>query len=440
MNKLRQIYNEMPSFASSVNCVTASQLLQLQRGLAMSSPGLFALIASQGKWKLAKHLVELDNALVDAIEAARAGEIVGLTVSMPPQHGKSELCSKYLPAWYLGAYPDHKVVVVGYEADFAAGWGRKARDLLEEHGHLFGVQVAKQSRAATRWEIDGHDGGMVTAGVGGPITGKGAHLLIIDDPIKNDEEARSSSFREKLWEWWQSVASTRIRPGGLFVIIQTRWHRDDLTGRLLRHDAKSGRWRQIVFPALATSNDILGRQPGEALWPQMYPREKLLQVQQDKTAYYWRALYQQDPQAEGGTEWPESYFKPEIWFNEWPTDECLRVVALDPSKGKESKFGDYSAFVKVMWNDGVLYVDAEMERWNTAEIVERAVQIQRTFKPHNFGIEVNQFQSLLAEQIDIACRARTIDLPLLTIENRQNKVVRIRTLTPFLAREHSFQR
>jgi predicted phage terminase large subunit-like protein len=276
---------------------------------------------------------------------------------------------------------------------------------------------------------------MVTAGVGGPITGKGADLLIIDDPIKNDEEARSSSFREKQWDWWQSVASTRIRPGGLFVIIQTRWHRDDLTGRILRQAVSTGqRWRQIVFPALAEGNDALGRAPGEALWPEMYSREKLLRVKEGKTTYYWRALYQQDPQAEGGTEWPESWFGPNIWFNEWPTVECLRVVALDPSKGKDSKFGDYSAFVKVMRNDGLLYVDAEMGRWNTSEIVQRAADIQRKFKPHVFGIEVNQFQSLLAEQIEMECSSRGLILPLSTIENYENKVVRIRTLTPLLAK------
>src|SRR4051794_12158839 len=99
---------------------------------------------------------------------------------------------------------------------------------------LFGVQVSRRSSAVHRWDLQGRDGGMTTAGVGGPITGKGAHLLIVDDPIKNDEEARSSSHRQKQWDWWQSTASTRLRPGGLALVIQTRWHRDDLAGRILR--------------------------------------------------------------------------------------------------------------------------------------------------------------------------------------------------------------
>ena len=106
------------------------------------------------------------------------------------------------------------MILTGYEADFAAGWGRKARDLLEHWGHLSAYASIGEVGAANRWDLDGRDGGMTAAGVGGPITGKGAHLLIVDDPIKNDEEARSATFREKQWEWWQSVATTRLRPGG----------------------------------------------------------------------------------------------------------------------------------------------------------------------------------------------------------------------------------
>ena len=133
----------------------------------------------------------LDAAITHAIAAAEAGKLDGLVVSMPPQHGKSELCSKYLPAWYLGTHPDRRVILTSYEADFAASWGRKARDLLEAWGWLFGVRVSRRSSAARRWDLEDREGGMTTAGVGGPITGKGAHLLIVDDPVKNDEEARS---------------------------------------------------------------------------------------------------------------------------------------------------------------------------------------------------------------------------------------------------------
>ncbi len=435
MTSLRQVYDAILSSPSSLRFASESEWQAMECQLARSSPGLLALTTSRGKWQPAKHLVHLDIELVDAIEAARAGEIDGIVVSMPPQHGKSELCSKHLPAWFLGSYPDKRVVVTSYEADFAGSWGRKARDILERFGHLFGVSVSKRSFAAQRWEIEHHDGGMVTAGVGGPITGKGADLLIVDDPIKNDEEARSASHREKQWEWWQSVASTRLRPGGLCVVIQTRWHRDDLTGRILRQAETTGRrWRQIKFPALAEQHDVLGRSPGEALWPEMYPRERLLQLQRTKTSYYWQALYQQDPLAEGGTEWPDSYFGPRIWFEEWPREWLCKTLALDPSKGVDSRHGDFSAFVMLMvGHDGVLYFDAEMARWNTSQITDVALDVYQRFRPDWFGVEVNQFQQLLADQFLQRAAERRMLLPLCTVENYINKQIRIRRLTPYLA-------
>jgi predicted phage terminase large subunit-like protein len=398
---------------------------------------VFAQLVTEGAWKPARHLAYLNSAIVESIEAAAAGQQDGLVVSMPPQHGKSELCSKYLPAWYLGVHPDRRVILTSYEADFAASWGRKARDLLDQNGRLFGVRVSRAASAASRWDLERYGGGMMTAGVGGPITGKGAHLLIVDDPVKNDEEARSATARERQWEWWQSVATTRMRPGGLVIVIQTRWHRDDLTGRILEHARrKNQKWRQVKFPAIAEENDILGRSSGEALWPQMYSIERLRAAQAGRTAYYWQALYQQNPQAEGGSEWPAEYFGPDIWFNEWPRQWRIKTVALDPSKGTDAKFGDYSAFAMMMLGrDGVLYVDADLAIRNTAIIVETALEIQRNFQPDGFCVEVNQFQQLLADEMDRMSRERGILLPLYTINNQVKKVVRIRRLTPWLAQK-----
>ncbi len=384
----------------------------------------------------ARHLTYLDQAITESIDEAAAGKLCGLVVSMPPQNGKSELCSRYLPAWYLGRYPDRRVILTSYEADFAAGWGRKARDLLEHWGWLFGVRVHRRSGAANRWDLDGREGGMTAAGVGGPITGRGAHLLIVDDPIKNDEEARSSTFREKQWQWWQSVATTRLRPGALMVVIQTRWHRDDLTGRILRQAEETGQpWRVVKFPALAEEHDVLGRSPGEALWPEVFPKERLEQVRQTRTNYYWQAMYQQNPQAEGSAEWPDSFFPPEIWFNEWPDAWSCKVVALDPSKGTESKFGDYSAFVMAMVSRGTLYVDADLAIRNTSIITDTAVEIQHTFRPDWFGVEANQFQELLADDLMQRGEERGVTMPLYLIHNRVNKLVRIRRLTPLLSQQ-----
>lgn len=387
---------------------------------------------------MARHLAYLDRAITESIELAAAGQRDGLLVSMPPQHGKSELCSKYLPAWYLGTHPDRRVILTSYEADFAASWGGKARDLLEQHGDVFGVKVSKRSSAVNRWDLESRDGGMTTAGVGGAITGKGAHLLIVDDPIKNDEEARSAKHRQKQWDWWQSVATTRMRPGGLIVVVQTRWHKDDLTGRIQQQAESNGqRWLTVKLPALAEMGDPLGRAPGEALWPEVFSKELHEKNRATRTTYYWRAMYQQDPQAEGGSEWPADWFGQDIWFNEWPTSWQVRTVALDPSKGStESKFGDYSAFVLlVVGQDGCLYVDADLSVRNTSVIVDDALTIQRRFHADGFMVESNQFQFMLADEMWRRAQETNTYMPLFSVNNTVNKLVRIRGLTHYLAKK-----
>lgn len=384
---------------------------------------------------MARHLAYLDRAITESIELAAVGQRDGLLVSMPPQHGKSELCSKYLPAWFLGTYPDKRVILTSYEADFAASWGGKARDLLEHNGELFGVKVSKRSAATNRWDLEGRDGGMTTAGVGGAITGKGAHLLIVDDPIKNDEEARSAKHRQKQWDWWQSVATTRMRPGGLIIVVQTRWHKDDLTGRIQEQAKSNGqRWLTVKLPALAEQGDPLGRAPGEAIWPEVFSKELHEKNKATRTTYYWQAMFQQNPQAEGGTEWPADWFGPEIWFNEWPDSWQCKTVALDPSKGTDAKFGDFSAFVLLLLGqDGILYVDADLALRNTSVIVEDALTIQRRFQPDGFGVETNQFQSMLAVEMDRRGIETNTWMSIFGFNNTTNKLVRIRQITPFLS-------
>jgi predicted phage terminase large subunit-like protein len=202
----------------------------------------------------------------------------------------------------------------------------------------------------------------------------------------------------------------------------------------LRHAANYGQhWRVVTLPAVAGENDALGRQPGEALWPEMYSAERLEKIRIGRTAYYWQALYQQNPQAEGGAEWPESVFGPGIWFSEWPNAWHCKTVALDPSKGTDAKFGDYSAFALLMFaQDGNLYVDADLGIRNTSVIVDTALEIYTRFRPDCLAVEVNQFQQLLADELRHVSTQRGLLLPLYTLDNRVNKQVRIRRLTPYL--------
>ena len=206
-----------------------------------------------------------------------------LIVEMPPRSGKSEHVSKYGTAWYAGTFPEKRVILTSYESTFAEKWGRDARNLLDEFGpRLFGVRVAQDSSAASRWGIQGHTGGMVAVGMGGALTGRGGDLIVIDDPLKNWEEAQSATNREKQWDWYRSTLRTRLEPAGSIILIMTRWHEEDLAGKLLAQsaeDSEADQWEAIRLPALAEPDpdkevvdwdewrDRLGRRRGQALWP-----------------------------------------------------------------------------------------------------------------------------------------------------------------------------
>jgi len=253
--------------------------------------------------------------------ALAAREINRILIMMPPRHGKSSLLSQYCPGWYLGTHPDHHEILSSYESEFAASWGRKARDALASCGtEVFGVNVREETAAAHRWEIMKHAGGMITAGIGGAITGRGADWLGIDDPIKNPEEAHSAAYRRRTWEWYQGAAYPRLEPEGVVSLILTRWHEDDLAGRLLVQMDQGGEgWEVIRLPAIAEEDEdwgCWGRKKGEALWPERYPVERLLEIQKAVGEYDWSALYQQRPAPlEGGI------FKREWWqyYEETPT-------------------------------------------------------------------------------------------------------------------------
>lgn len=275
------------------------------QSLATSTPGMFAKYINGGEWKLYDHLKILDKAIMWAIANNK-----WIIVQMPPQHGKSMLISEHLPPWYLGKFPNRAVMLCSYEADYAMTWGRKARRLMERWGpKLFGVQVSKDSRAADNWEIAGHRGILQTAGVGGPVTGKRAHLLIIDDPVKNAEDANSPTMREKKKDWFRTTSSTRLQKDSAVILVQTRWHEDDLAGWLQREfpeqvvviNLPAIAWGEDELPEGEWVPDILGRKKGEALCPDLHPIENLLAKKVVMGEVWFSALYQGRPvPAEGG--------------------------------------------------------------------------------------------------------------------------------------------
>lgn len=382
--------------------------------------------------------------LNDKLWQVATGRIRRLVISMPPRHGKSSLASHYFPAWYLGNWPQRRVLLASYEATFAAHWGRKARDTLLDVGEsLFGVRVLSGQATVKSWSVGlcGRGprnalGGMQTAGAGGPITGKGADLLLIDDPIKNDADARSPRLRQKIWDWYQATAYTRLEPHGAVVLIMTRWHRDDLAGKVLEAAATGGEhWDSLVLPAFASQNDPLGRSPGEVLWPERYDATRLDEIRETIGPHHFASLYQQDPRPEGGSEWPESYFPSSIWFDEWPRPLALRVLTLDPSKGRDAKSGDYSAIVRLgICSAGKLWVEADLARRPITRMLEDSLDIAAQWQPQAFAVEANQFQELLVGELHrLSLERGMMALPLVPVVNTLPKLVRIRTLGPLLA-------
>jgi hypothetical protein len=299
---------------------------EIKRLLARSSPAGLAAVASRGKWIKARHLELLDRKLVAVAKGIENRTSPRLLIDAPPRHGKSELSSKNFPGWFLGRYPDLRVILTSYETSFAREWGQKTRDLLNEQGEHFGVQIRPDSSAADRWDIAGHTGGMRTAGVGTGITGKGAHLFLIDDPVKDAAEANSETYRKNTWDWYRSTAYTRVEPGGAIVVIQTRWHEEDLTGKILAHAAETGeQWDVLHLPALSEGPDVdvLGRELDQPLWPERYDRKALELIRATLGSYWFSALYQGRPQpAEGGA------FK-RSWFKYWRFEAEDELFVLD---------------------------------------------------------------------------------------------------------------
>ncbi len=279
---------------------------------------------------------------------ARVPVVEKLFVTMPPRHGKSYLVSDHTPAWFLTRFPDARIILCSYEADFAASWGRKVKEHIEEHPE-FGIKLNPNSSAASKFNLHHKLGGMDTAGAGGPITGKGAHMLLIDDPIKNAEEALSGTHRENTYNWYISTARSRLEPDAVEMLVHTRWHEDDLGGRLMKKEGHL--WYHIDLPALADPTedrpDALGRKAGEALCPARYTRARLLQIKESGDGdglggnYWFSALYQQRPSMEGAGIFkrPEfRYWVPQLGrANPYETEEAdlTTVYVIQDDAGNE---------------------------------------------------------------------------------------------------------
>jgi len=385
-----------------------SRLNKIERSAALLSPADFAVLTSGGRWEWVPHMDLLNDKLLDIYH----GKIKRLLVTMPPRHGKSEFLSTKFPGWYLTRRPTHRIILASYAAEFAATWGRKTRQLLEiSSGRFTSAEIQSDARAADAWEISGHGGGMQTCGVGGPLTGKGANVLIIDDPVKNAEEANSEIYRQKTWDWYVSTAYTRLEPGGAVILIQTRWHEDDLAGRILAAAKDNGeKWVVVNLPALAETNDPLGREIDEPLWPERYDADELGRIRGTIGSYYFSALYQQRPVPPEGGLFKRSWFRYYVNDNGLyrldsggglvKANHCRRFGTMDVAFSLK-KTADYT--VLCVWavtpRCDLLLLDMVRSRFDAPEFVPL---IKSTYESHDLdyiGIEKMLGTSLLAHGV-----------------------------------------
>jgi len=291
------------------------------------------------KYQRPKHIKFLEN-IAEKLTYENNQRFI---IEMPPRHGKSVIFSTLLPAFYLINHPYNKVLLSSYSFSLAADFAYKVRNILQNYG----LMEFPKNELANFENREG--GGLFAAGVRGSITGKGANLLILDDPVKNMEEARSVLIRDKVYEWFKSTFLTRAEPGANIVIIQTRWNQDDLAGRLLREESEI--WKEIKIPALAEKNDILGRQEGEPLWAERYSLEMLKARKESVGSFVWSAEFQQAPLN------PEGALFRREWFEiveDYPRD-CSKTRYWDLA-GTTAKESDYTAGVLLGEKDGIFYV------------------------------------------------------------------------------------
>jgi hypothetical protein len=297
---------------------------------------------------------------------------------------------------------------------------------------------------AVDWHLRPYYGSPRTAGVGGAIAGRRFDMGIIDDPIKDRLAANSPVMREAVWRWFTSTFHTRQAKDAGILLTLTRWHEDDLAGRLLAKAAagEGEPWDVLSLPSVATGKNQHPddpRKPGEALWPWFKPITELEQIERIEPRDF-AALYQQDPMGEGGTEWPGEYFTWDgFWFDDWPAPEntVMRVMALDPSMADSDHAGDYQALV-VLYLDrqARVYVDAFLVRLDATRLVEFAVKVWEAHQPTAFAVEANVFQKLLLKDFARVSRERMLRLPLYSINHKKvEKKLRLRTLGPYLARK-----
>ena len=349
-----------------------------------------------------------------------------IIVNMPPRHTKSEFASYLLPAWLIGKNPELKIIQTTHTAELAVRFGRKVRNLMEMdvYREIFPeVDLRADSKAAGRWET-GQGGEYFAAGVGGAITGRGADLLIIDDP-HSEQDALSDTAMEHAYEWYTSGPRQRLQPGGSIVVVMTRWSLKDLTGKLIKaqaSDVMADQWDVVEFPAILPSDNVL--------WPEFWNKDELLKVKASLSVGKWNAQWQQNPTAEEG-----AIIKKE-WWNKWEKESVPPVSYIMQSYDtafSKKETADYSAITT--WGvfqpseggpDNIILMDAKRGRWDFPELKSNALEEYKYWEPDMVLIEAKASGTPLTDEL------RTMGIPVVnyTPSKGRDKHTRMHMVAP----------
>ena len=364
--------------------------------------------------------------LADKLNRVSQGKCKRLMVMLPPRHSKSEFASTYFPAWMMGLNPALKIIQATHTAELAVRFGRRVRNIIdsEEYQNVFpNISLSADNKSAGRWTTD--DGGEAFySGVGGAITGRGADLLIIDDP-HSEQDAMSPTAMESAWEWYTSGPRQRLQPGGTIVLVMTRWSSKDLAGRLLKRQSEENadQWEVVEFPAIMPESD-------EPLWAEFWKKEELLSVKASLPISKWNAQWMQNPTAESG-----SIVKREWWQN-WEQDEipaCHTVIQSYDTAFSKKETADYSAITT--WGifdpeDGteqaIILLDANRYRVDFPELKKIALEEYKYWEPDIVLIEAKASGTPLTHEL----RKMGIPVQSYSPSRGQDKIARMNSVSP----------
>jgi predicted phage terminase large subunit-like protein len=374
--------------------------------------------------------------MADAFERVANGDLKRLIINMPPRHTKSEFASFLFPAWFLGRYPEKKIIQTAHTAELAVGFGRKVRNLIgqEDFQQVFpGIELSSDSKAAGRWNTNKR-GDYFAIGVGGAVTGKGADVLIIDDPHSEQEAALGAynpEVYDKVYEWYTSGPRQRLQPGGSIIIVMTRWSTRDLTGKIIKSVTQRegvDDWEIIELPAIMPS--------GDPLWPEFWPLDQLEALRAELPVSKWSAQYQQDPTSEEG-----ALIKRE-WWQEWEKDDppaCEAIIQSWDTAFLKTQRADYSACTT--WGvfqhpnesgdlqPNLILLDAYKEKLEFPELKRAAYDKYWEFEPDQMIVEAKASGSPLIFEL----RAMGIPVTEFTPSRGQDKIARVNAVSDLFA-------